>query len=87
MFIITRVSCRAAIPAFSSIPHRRFLAAGFSTSTAKMAQVPQSMSGIVIEANGGTEVLKWKEDIPTPSPSEGEILVRNEVTGVNFIDT
>ncbi len=52
-----------------------------------MAPIPKTMSGILIEENGGVDVLKWKTDLPAPELKEGEILVRNEFIGVNFIDT
>lgn len=44
------------------------------------------MHAIVAQAPGGPEVLEWiqRED-PTPGP--GELLVRLEAAGVNFIDT
>lgn len=43
------------------------------------------MKAIVIEQHGGPEVLRWKS-VPEPRPGEGEMLVRIEVAGVNFID-
>lgn len=43
------------------------------------------MKAIVIEQNGGTEVLQQKE-VPVPEPKAGEIRVRLEAIGVNFID-
>ncbi|KAL2256644.1 hypothetical protein VTK26DRAFT_1363 [Humicola hyalothermophila] len=52
-----------------------------------MAPIPQTMSGILIEETGGIEVLKWKTDLPVPGLKEGEVLVRNEFIGVNYIDT
>jgi len=58
-----------------------------TTATFIMAPIPKSMSGILIEENGGIEVLKWKTDLPVPQPKDGEILVRNEFVGVNYIDT
>jgi NADPH:quinone reductase-like Zn-dependent oxidoreductase len=45
------------------------------------------MSGILIEATGGLDVLQWKTDLPVPELKEGEVLVKNEYVGVNFIDT
>jgi NADPH2:quinone reductase len=45
------------------------------------------MSGILIEETGGPEVLQWKTDLPVPELKEGEVLVRNEFVGVNFIET
>lgn len=52
-----------------------------------MAPIPKTMTGIVIDEPGGTEVLKYKTDIPVPELKEGEVLVKNEYAGVNFIDT
>jgi NADPH2:quinone reductase len=43
------------------------------------------MHAIQITEHGGPEVMKWKE-LPTPSPAKGEVLVRVEAAGVNFID-
>jgi hypothetical protein len=50
-------------------------------------QIPKSMEGVVINKTGGTEVLEYKTDLPVPTPKEGEILVKNEFTGINYIDT
>lgn len=44
------------------------------------------MKAVRIAANGGPEVIAIA-DIPTPSPGAGEIRVRHEAIGVNFIDT
>lgn len=52
-----------------------------------MTPIPKTQSGILIEENGGPEVLKWKTDIPVPELKDGEVLVRNEFVGVNYIDT
>ncbi|KAJ9632492.1 NADPH:quinone reductase [Taxawa tesnikishii (nom. ined.)] len=51
-----------------------------------MASLPQTMKGVIIEKNGGTEVLQYK-DLPLPELKEGQILVKNDYVGVNFIDT
>src|SRR5919106_6938487 len=40
---------------------------------------------IRVHENGGPEVLSV-EDVPVPTPSEGEVLVKLEAVGVNFID-
>ncbi|KAJ4352442.1 NADPH:quinone reductase [Didymosphaeria variabile] len=45
------------------------------------------MKGVWIEKTGGTEVLQYKEDIPVPEVKEGEVLVKNEFIGINYIDT
>lgn len=52
-----------------------------------MASLPKTMKGVLIEKNGGTEVLQYKEDLPVPALKEGEVLVKNEYIGVNYIDT
>jgi NADPH2:quinone reductase len=40
---------------------------------------------IRIHANGGPEVMRW-EDVPTPEPGTGEVLVRHHAVGLNYID-
>ena len=38
------------------------------------------------EQTGGPEAIRWREvDLPAPGP--GEVLVRHEAVGLNFIDT
>lgn len=44
------------------------------------------MRAIQIQAHGGPEVLKLVE-LPDPTPGPGEILIRQEAVGLNFIDT
>lgn len=39
-----------------------------------------------IHGLGGPEVLRW-EETPLPDPGPGEVLVRHEAVGLNFIDT
>ena len=43
------------------------------------------MKAIRVHEFGGPDVLKY-EDVPAPSPKTGEVLVRIEAAGVNFID-
>src|SRR5215210_4064904 len=43
------------------------------------------MKAIQVRATGGPEVLE-SVDVPNPQPREGEVLVRVEAIGVNFID-
>lgn len=39
-----------------------------------------------IERTGGPEVIQWREvDLPAPGP--GEVLIRHEAVGLNYIDT
>ncbi len=44
------------------------------------------MLAIQIAATGGPEVLDIV-DLPRPSPGPGQVLVRNEAIGLNFVDT
>jgi hypothetical protein len=49
--------------------------------------IPKTMKGVLIEKTGGVEVLEYKTDLPVPSPQEGEVLVKNDFIGINYIDT
>jgi NADPH:quinone reductase len=44
-----------------------------------------NMHAIRVSKTGGAEVLEYVE-VPRPSPKDGEVLVRIEAAGVNFID-
>lgn len=52
-----------------------------------MASLPTTMKGVIIEKTGGVEVLQHKTDFPLPELKDGEVLVKNDFVGVNFIDT
>jgi len=45
------------------------------------------MKGVIIEKTGGTEVLQYKTDLPVPELKEGQVLVKNDFIGINYIDT
>lgn len=49
--------------------------------------LPKTMKGVIIEKTGGTEVLQYKTDLAVPEPKEGQILVKNDYVGINYIDT
>ncbi|KAF5017924.1 hypothetical protein F66182_10108, partial [Fusarium sp. NRRL 66182] len=51
-----------------------------------MAPVPPTMRAVQINENGGTEVLEFN-DVPVPKAAAGQILVRNQIAGVNYLDT
>ena len=48
---------------------------------------PKTMKAVVLEQNGGPDELHYRTDYPTPSPGEDQLLIKNEVIGINFIDT
>ena len=41
---------------------------------------------IRFERTGGPEVLQWVE-VDVPAPAEGEVRIRHQAVGLNFIDT
>ncbi len=43
------------------------------------------MKAIRIHEHGGTDVLSY-EDVPAPTPGTGQVLIRVEAAGLNFID-
>ncbi len=48
--------------------------------------LPAHMSGVLLTAHGGPEVLRWSDRIPVPVPRAGEVLVRVSAAGVNNTD-
>ena len=92
MFLFTRATLRVPALSASSIARTRvsavsshLLRPAFVRSMA--TSLPKTMKGVWIEKTGGTEVLQYKEDIPVPEVKEGEVLVKNEFIGINYIDT
>ncbi len=49
--------------------------------------VPSTQRAVVVETTGGPEVLTYRTDHPVPQLGDGEVLVKNEISGINFIDT
>lgn len=49
--------------------------------------LPTTMKAILVEQTGGPEVLQFKTDYPVPTPQEGQVLVKNSICGINYIDT
>lgn len=48
--------------------------------------IPDRMSGILLVGHGGFEKLQYSEDIPVPTPSKDEVLIRVAAAGVNNTD-
>mmetsp|Transcript_10806 Transcript_10806/g.23519 ORF Transcript_10806/g.23519 Transcript_10806/m.23519 type:complete len:350 (+) Transcript_10806:116-1165(+) len=45
------------------------------------------MKAVLVESTGGINVLDYKTDHPTPAVPPGHALIKNELAGLNFIDT
>jgi NADPH:quinone reductase len=50
-------------------------------------ELPTTQEAVIIEQIGGAGVLQHRTDHPIPTLKEGEILIKNEFVGVNYIDT
>src|SRR2546428_3591129 len=44
-----------------------------------------SVKAIRVHSPGGSEALRY-EDVPQPAPGAGQVLVKVEAAGVNFVD-
>jgi NADPH2:quinone reductase len=44
------------------------------------------MKGIWIERTGGPDILQYRTDLPVPTAKEGQVVVKNAIAGVNYID-
>ena len=49
--------------------------------------VPSFQTAVVVEKTGGPEVLEYRTEYPVSVPQDGEILVKNTVCGINYVDT
>jgi NADPH2:quinone reductase len=52
-----------------------------------MAPIPRTQYGVKLTGKGGVEVLDYRQDLPIPDLKEGEVLIKTEYSGVNYIDT
>ena len=48
--------------------------------------IPARMTAVLLTAHGGIDALQYREDIPTPTPGGGEVLIRVAAAGVNNTD-
>ncbi|KAL1851902.1 NADPH:quinone reductase [Paecilomyces lecythidis] len=49
--------------------------------------LPSIQKAVVVEKVGGPEVLQYRTDYPVLLPKETQVLVKNAVSGINYIDT
>ena len=54
---------------------------------ASSSSIPATMKAVQIQSTGGVDVMEYKTDVPVPTLAAGQVLVRNEHAGVNYIDT
>jgi hypothetical protein len=59
----------------------------FESAFVSTGSAMATMDAVLINKTGGTEVLEYKTDVPIPTLKGGEVLLKNEYIGVNFIDT
>ncbi|KAF2861766.1 NAD(P)-binding protein [Piedraia hortae CBS 480.64] len=50
-------------------------------------QIPKEMKGVLIDKTGGTEVLQYLTNLPVPEAGDGQVVVKNDYIGINYIDT
>ena len=51
-----------------------------------MSDEPETMRAVLLTGHGGPEMLQYREDVPTPVPAPGEVLVRVNACGINNTD-
>jgi len=52
-----------------------------------MSTLPETMKAAVVREVGDADVLKVESDFPVPKMGPGQVIVKNEYAGINFIDT
>lgn len=50
------------------------------------AEIPQTMAAALLTAHGGIDAITYREDVPTPAPDPGQVLVRVTATAKNNTD-
>jgi len=49
--------------------------------------LPATQRAVVVQQVGGPEVLEYRTDHAVPVPQAGQVLVKNAIAGINYIDT
>jgi NADPH:quinone reductase-like Zn-dependent oxidoreductase len=44
------------------------------------------MYGVALTGHGGPEMLQWRDDLATPSPMKGDVIIEVNAAGVNYTD-
>lgn len=79
----TRLFKRRQTFNISTTPNKHY---SFHTTSIKMSSIPQTQIAVQVHENGGPEVLKQSE-IPVPEVPVDGLLVKNQLVGINYIDT
>lgn len=48
--------------------------------------LPETMCGIALTGHGGPEKMEWRDDLPTPVPANGDVVIQVAAAGVNNTD-
>ena len=48
--------------------------------------IPDTMTAVLLTGHGGIDKLEYRNDVPTPNPGAGEVLIRVAAAGVNNTD-
>jgi hypothetical protein len=55
--------------------------------TLRLKQLNNHFSRTMATSIPKTMMLQYKTDLPVPTPKEGQVLVKNDFIGINYIDT
>ncbi|HBQ06477.1 MAG TPA: alcohol dehydrogenase, partial [Halomonas sp.] len=50
------------------------------------AAIPATMSAMLLTGHGDVDVLQYRQDVPTPQPGPGQVLVQVTATAKNNTD-
>merc|ERR1719384_721681 len=62
-------------------------ARGAGSISRSLSTVPSTMKAAVVRETGDAHALKVELDFPTPEMKPGQVIIKNEYAGINFIDT
>lgn len=48
--------------------------------------IPKTMTAVQLVGHGGLDMLRYRDDVPTPQPGPGEVLIRVAAAGINNTD-
>lgn len=52
-----------------------------------MSSLPSAMRAVILPETGDSSKLQYTESQPLPKLQEGQVLVKNKFSGINYIDT